>query len=380
MKALGRPGFSDSEKQMTWKLWREGSSFSEIGRVLNKAPGSVYGVLKLHGGITPIISKPKDTSLSFEEREFISRGLAVGESIRAIARQLQRSPSTVSREVNRNGGQLKYRAIAADNASILRRRRPKAHKLESKRLNRLVVKKLNLDWSPEQISGWLRRKYTDKKMNISHETIYRALFIQSKGLFKRELLGKLRSDRKMRHSRMHSGKGREWSVVDGVPIQARPPSVEDRAIPGHWEGDLISGSNNTHIATLVERKSRFTLLVKVEGKDTNSVITGILREVKNLPDILWESITWDRGGEMADHKRLTLERNIDVYICNPQSPWQRGTNENTNRLLCQYLPKKADLSRYTQADLNSIAKKLNQRPRKTLCYKTPSDVLLDVLR
>lgn len=381
MARTGRPGFSVQEKATTWQLWREGVSFSEIGRVLNKAPGSVFGVLKLYGGITPVPRIAKAISLSVEEREVISRGLASGKSIRSISRALSRSPSTVCREVNGNGGRSKYRALKAEESALERRKRPKSHKLESKRLNRIVVSKLNSDWSPEQISGWLRMKYpTIDKMKVSHETIYRSLFIQSKGLFKRELLDKLRSERRMRHSRKHSGKGVDRSVVDGVSIHERPASVEDRAIPGHWEGDLISGSSNTHIATLVERKSRFTVLAKVEGKDTDSVITGIVREISNLPEVLWDSITWDRGGEMADHKRLKLEKDIDVYICDPRSPWQRGTNENTNRLLRQYLPKKTDLSLYTQKDLNLIAKKLNQRPRKTLEYQTPANVLFEVLR
>lgn len=381
MARTGRPGFSAQEKATTWKLWRHGVSFSEIGRRLNKAPGSIFGVLKLHGGITPPSRAAKPISLGMEERELISRGLASGDSIRSIAKSLSRSPSTVSREVNRNGGVNKYRAIKAEEVSIQRRKRPKKHKLEDKNLNRTVTNKLKLDWSPQQISGWLRVIYgNNEQMNISHESIYRALYIQSKGLFKCEILSHLRAQKKMRHSRNHSGKGREWSIVDGVSISERPASADDRAIPGHWEGDLISGSSNTHIATLVERKSRYTILVKVSGKDTNSVIEGILREVDQLPQSLWDSITWDRGGEMADHKRLKLEKDIDVYICDPQSPWQRGTNENTNGLLRQYLPKKTDLSTYTQTDLNRIAKNLNQRPRKTLGYKTPVDIICEVLR
>ena len=381
MSKSGRHGFSDKEKILIWQLWGKGTSFSAIGRELNKEAGSIYGVLKIHGGITPITRRAKEIGLHAEEREIISRGLAAGESMRAIARQLNRSPSTISREINRNNGRSGYRALNAEKASIVCRTRPKKHKLEFVRLRKLVSNKLSEDWSPEQISGWLSQKYPDNNtMNISHETIYRALFIQSKGLLKSELLAQLRSERKMRHSRTHTGKGREWSVVEGVSIRERPASIEDRAIPGHWEGDLISGSLNTHIATLVERKSRYTIMAKVEGKDTHSVISGILREISQLPATLWESLTWDRGGEMADHKRLKLEKNIDVYICDPQSPWQRGTNENTNRLLRQYLPKKTDLSQHTQKDLNAIAKKLNQRPRKTLGYQCPTDVLLEVLR
>jgi len=380
MAQRGRLGFSDNEKYITWKLWRQGASFSKIARTLNKEAGSVYGVLKLHGGISPRIKAAAKDQLQLSERETISRGLAAGQSIRSIARELNRSPSTISREVNRNGGSKCYRALKAESRSEAQRRRPKQHKLERKSLKRLVTIKLEKDWSPQQISGWLKQKYRqDERMCISHETIYRALFIQSKGLLKRELLAQLRSKRTMRHARNHSNKGREWGVVDGISISQRPAEVEDRAVPGHWEGDLISGSGNTHIATLVERKSRYTIMAKVAGKDTQSVITGILREVAQLPTCLWESITWDRGGEMADHKRLTIEKDIDVYICDPQSPWQRGTNENTNRLLRQYLPKKTDLSLHSQADLNRIAKKLNERPRKTLEYSTPADVLLSML-
>lgn len=380
MAQRGRPGFSETEKRKTWELWRKGASFSEIARTLNKEPGSVYGVLKLHGGITPRPPAASKNQLQLTERETISRGLASGQSIRSIALELNRSPSTISREVNRNGGPKCYRALKAESRSELQRKRPKKHKLERKSLKRLVINMLKKDWSPQQIAGWLQKKYPrDERMRISHETIYRALFIQSKGLLKRELLDQLRSKRTMRHARNHSNKGREWHVVDGVSISERPADVEDRAIPGHWEGDLISGSNNTHVATLVERKSRYTILAKVEGKDTASVIEGILREIIQLPLHLWDSITWDRGGEMADHKRLTIEKNINVYICDPQSPWQRGTNENTNRLLRQYLPKKADLSLHSQADLNRIAKKLNERPRKTLDYSTPADILSGML-
>ena len=381
MAQRGRPGFNDSEKRKIWELWRKGASFSEIARALNKEPGSIYGVLKRHGGSTPRTTAASKNQLRLAEREVISRGLASGQSIRSIALELNRSPSTVSREVNRNGGSKCYRALKAESRSELQRKRPKKHKLERRSLRRLVINKLKKDWSPQQIAGWLQKKYPrDERMRISHETIYRALFIQSKGLLKQELLGQLRSKRTMRHARNHSNKGREWSVIDGVSISERPAEVEDRAIPGHWEGDLISGSKNTHIATLVERKSRYTILAKVDGKDTKSVIDGILREVIQLPLHLWESITWDRGGEMADHKRLTIEKDIDVYICDPQSPWQRGTNENTNRLLRQYLPKKTDLSLHSQTDLNRIAKKLNERPRKTLDYATPADILSKMLQ
>jgi IS30 family transposase len=292
--------------------------------------------------------------------------------------ELGRAPSTVSREVTRNGGRSKYRAAEAEDAAWDKARRPKACKLaQNRRLQRIVAKKLSEDWSPEQISGWLEQTYPDdESLRVSHETIYRTLFVQARGVLKKELIKHLRSRRVMRQARRATTKGQpRGRIIDAVSISERPASVEDRAVPGHWEGDLITGSKNTHIATLVERHSRFTMLVKVDGKDTETVVSALIKQVQHLPDELMLSLTWDRGMEMAQHKRFTVATDIQVFFCDPQSPWQRGTNENTNRLLRQYFPKGTDLSVYSQADLNKVALRLNTRPRKTLAFCTPADKL-----
>jgi len=311
------------------------------------------------------------------EREEISRGLAAGRSMRAIAGGLHRSPSTVSREIARHGGRTGYRAAEADATAWHGARRPKRCRLARyPRLQRLVAEKLRLEWSPEQIAGWLARTFPqDETLRVSHETIYRSLFVQTRGVLKRELRTHLRSHRVMRHAKNATTKGPRGQIIDAVSIRERPAEVEDRAVPGHWEGDLIAGSKNTHIATLVERQSRFTLLVKVAGKDSQTVVSALTHQVKHLPATLRQSLTWDRGMELAQHKRFTLDTNFRVYFCDPRSPWQRGTNENTNRLLRQYFPKGTDLSIYTQADLNAVALRLNQRPRKTLGFQTPADKL-----
>ena len=293
---------------------------------------------------------------------------------------INRAPSTVSREIARNGGRTRYRAAKADEAAWDHSRRPKSCKLATnEQLRTLVAQKLRLDWSPEQISGWLTLQYPhDDRMRISHESIYRSLFIQARGVLKKELMAHLRSHRVMRRSKQSTTKGQpRGRIVGGVSISDRPAEVDDRAVPGHWEGDLISGSNNSHIATLVERQSRFTMLVKVAGKDTGSVVSALIREVRSLPEELRRSLTWDRGTELASHKLFTMSTDVEVYFCDPQSPWQRGTNENTNRLLRQYFPKGTNLSGYSQSELNDIAQKLNQRPRKTLKYRTPGEVLRD---
>jgi len=296
--------------------------------------------------------------------------------MRAIALSIGRAASTVSREIARNGGVEKYRATVADEAAWERARRPKRCRLAiASRLRRVVSTKLRLKWSPEQISGWLKQEYPhDEDMHISHETIYRTLFIQARGALKRELQTHLRTRRKMRRSQKATTRGQpRGQIIDAVSIRERPAEIEDRAVPGHWEGDMISGSNNTHIATLVERQSRFTMLVKLGGKDTETVVTALIKQVRHLPSELRKSLTWDRGMEMARHKEFSVATDFDVYFCDPQSPWQRGTNENTNRLLRQYFPKKTDLSPYSQADLNRVALQLNQRPRKTLDFASPAE-------
>lgn len=376
-------GLSVPQKRDLWNRWRKGQSLSEIGRALGKHAGSISGVLAIYGGISPPNRTRSSRALSLSEREEISRGLSAGFSLRHIAASIDRSVSTVSREIERNGGRETYRANKADKRAWDQAKRPKQCLLaENQALQQLVAEKLKLDWSPEQISGWLERQYRgDSLMRISHETIYRSLFIQARGVLKKELVKHLRSRRGMRRSKHSTTEAvvPKTSIVDAVSIRERPPEVEDRAIPGHWEGDLISGSKNSHMATLVERQSRFTMLVQIDGKDTESVISALCREVNKLPLELKKTLTWDRGGELGGHKKFTLATNVQVYFCDPQSPWQRGTNENTNRLLRQYFPKGTNLSGWTQDQLDEIALRLNQRPRKTLRYLSPAEKLNEIV-
>lgn len=378
MARMGRPGLSNTQKRELWDHWKAGLSISEIARSLEKNPGSIYGVLAGNGGFIPAVRTRSRHALTLAEREEISRGIAVGASFRRIALDTGRSASTISREVDRHGGREAYRAADADERAQELARRPKrCHLANHPRLRRLVAGRLALKWSPEQISGWLKQRYPDQSaMRVSHETIYRSLFIQARGVLKKELTAHLRTHRRMRRSKQASTAGQpRGQIIDAVSISERPAEVEDRAVPGHWEGDLITGTNNTHIATLVERHSRFTLLVKVAGKDTTSVVTALSRQVRKLPIELRKSLTWDRGGEMASHKNFTVATDVKVYFCDPRSPWQRGTNENTNRLLRQYFPDGTDLSKHSQGDLNKVARRLNQRPRKTLGFGTPADKL-----
>lgn len=378
MARLGRPGMTDTQKDEIWRRWRKGESLSDIGRVVGKFPASIFGLLRLHGGLTPPARQRAARALTLADREEISRGLAAGSSLRQIARALHRAPSTISREVSRNIDQQSYRASRADERAWDRARRPKLCRLAlNGRLRCIVASKLALDWSPEQIAGWLKLTYwDDESLQVSHETIYRSLFIQTRGVLKKELQKHLRTQRVFRQSRYSNIRGlRRGHIIDGVSIAHRAPEVADRAVPGHWEGDLIAGRGNTHIATLVERHSRFTMLVKVTGKDTKTVVTALSTHVRKLPDQLRQSLTWDRGMELADHKTFTLATDTQVYFCDPRSPWQRGTNENTNRLLRQYFPKGTDLSAHSQTQLNRVAHKLNQRPRKILGYATPAEQL-----
>jgi IS30 family transposase len=315
-------------------------------------------------------------ALSLREREEISRGIVAGHSLRTIAQALGRSPSTVSREVHRNGGRCEYRASTADQAAWERALRPKRCKLvENRALARIVATKLKRWWSPEQIAGWLKRHYPeDENGQVSHETIYRSLFIQARGALKKELLGHLRSRRAMRQSRHKTLKGEGLGqITNTVSIRERPASVEDRAVPGHWEGDLIFGSKNSQIATLVERHTRYVLLAKVDGKDTETVINALIKQAHKLPSELYKSLTWDRGHEMADHQRFSLSTDIEVFFCDPHSPWQRGSNENTNGLLRQYFPKGTDLSVHSQGKLSAVARQLNERPRETLEFESPAE-------
>ena len=376
MKQRTRIYYTPAQRSEMWDRWQRGESMSSIGRAFNRESSSVYSVLSPTGGIRPPPRKRSRLALTLSEREEISRGMALQLSLRAIAAQLERSPSTISREINRNGGTDAYRATQADQAAWDRAHRPKQCKLAGHPvLKRMVASKLKHHWSPKQIAGWLKRTYPfEAHKQVSHETIYRSLFIQARGVLKKELQLYLRSQRAIRRAKQHSIKSEGLGkITNAVSIRERPASVEDRAVPGHWEGDLISGSNNSHIATLVERHTRYVMLVRVKGKDTETVISALIKHAYKLPTELYKSLTWDRGKEMADHQRFTLATNVDVYFCDPQSPWQRGSNENTNRLLRQYFPKGTDLSVHSQATLNKVARELNERPRETLKFETPAE-------
>ncbi len=376
MKQRYRRGFSTLEKTALWDRWQRGESLKAIGRAFGKPSSSIYFQLAPYGGIRPAPRRRSRLALSLSEREEISRGIVAERSIRSMALLLDRSPSTVSREVRRNGGYDQYRATLADERAWARARRPKRCKLaKHPLLCRAVSWKLRLNWSPEQIAGWLKRAYPgDGAYQVSHETIYRSLFVQARGVLKKELLQHLRSKRTIRRSKQATQKGgAHGQITDMISIRERPASVEDRAVPGHWEGDLITGSKNSHIATLVERHTRYVMLVKVANKETRTVVSALIKQVKKLPTELYKSLTWDRGKELAAHKQFTLATDIDVYFCDPQSPWQRGSNENTNGLLRQYFPKGTDLSVYSQTQLNKVARQLNERPRKTLAFETPAE-------
>ena len=376
MERRYRRGFSTAEKTELWDRWQRGESMRSIGRVFGKPSSSIYFQLAPYGGIRPAPRRRSRLALTLSEREEISRGIVARRSIRFMASLLGRSPSTVSREVCRNGGYDRYRAAVADEQAWIRTRRPKRCKLaNSPWLRQAVSRKLGLNWSPEQIAGWLKRTHPeDGSYQVSHETIYRSLFVQARGVLKKELLQHLRSKRTIRRSKQATQKGSDHGQIkDMISIRERPASVEDRAVPGHWEGDLLSGSKNSHIATLVERHTRYVMLAKVANKETNTVVSALIKQAKKLPTELYKSLTWDRGKELAAHKQFTLATDIDVYFCDPQSPWQRGSNENTNGLLRQYFPKGTDLSVSSQADLNRVARQLNERPRKTLEFETPAE-------
>jgi IS30 family transposase len=373
-----RVRLSVEQRVDVWRRWKAGESLHAIGRALGKQHHVIHLLLLRHGGIAPSARRRSPRALSLAEREDVSRGIASGCSIRAIAQQVRRAPSTVSREVARHGGRAQYRASEADSHAWESALRPKPCRLSTNsRLQEIVASKLVQDWSPKQISGWLKQSYPgNESLRVSHETIYRSLFIQARGALKKELIQHLRSKRRIRRSRHSSVHGHsQGKIVDAISIRERPAEVEDRAIPGHWEGDLLRGAGNSHVITLVERSSRFVTLIKVSGKDTGTVVAALSQHVQQLPAPLRRSLTWDRGLEMAQHKSFTMATDVQVYFCDPQSPWQRGSNENTNGLLRQYLPKKADLSQFTQSDLDQIALRLNTRPRQTLGFQTPADKL-----
>ena len=376
MKQRRRIYYSQTQKDEMWDRWQRGESMHDIAKAFDRGHSSVQRIISETGGFRPSPRKRSMKALTLSERESISRGIASQLSMRQIADQLDRSPSTICREIHRNGGYAAYRATAADQAAWDRALRPKSCKLVcNQALARAVAQKLKKHWSPDQISGWLKQTYPNNEdHHVSHETIYKSLFIQARGALKKELIAYLRTNRKIRRPRAYSMKGKQVGKInDAVSIRERPASIEDRAVPGHWEGDLIEGSNNSYIATLVERHTRYVMLAKIPDKTTDTVITALIRQSKKLPQELYKSLTWDRGCEMTGHQKFTLATNIDVYLCDPQSPWQRGSNENTNGLLRQYFPKGTDLSVHTQAKLNSIARELNERPRKTLGYQTPAD-------
>ena len=368
--------YTESQRALMWERWQKGESLQQIAQLFDRNHSSIQGILAVTGGIRPAPRRRSRLALTLAEREEISRAVVAGHSMRSIAVQLGRAPSSISREIKRNGGQECYRASQAEESAWDRGRRPKTCKLAQNRaLARIVAGKLQRRWSPQQVAGWLKRTYPDDtSRQVSPETIYRSLFIQARGALKKELVEHLRRSRVMRRSRHHTQKtDKHGRITDTVSISERPASVEDRAVPGHWEGDLLFGSKNSQIATLVERRTRYAMLVKVTGKDSETVINALIKHARKLPEELYKSLTWDRGKEMAEHKRFTLATNIQVYFCDPQNPWQRGTNENTNGLLRQYFPKGTDLSDYSQAKLNAVARQLNERPRKTLNFETPAE-------
>jgi len=383
MEWTARIRFTADQKAELWERWKRGQCVADIARALGRRNKSgVYRILAQDGGIARLARRRAAGALRLEEREEISRGIATGRSIRRIARDLGRSPSTVSREIRRNGGSQGYRASWADRRAWDRALRPKPCRLAHYAPLRWgVAQKLALQWSPEQIAGWLKLQYpTDPDMQLSHETIYRSLFIQTRGVLKKELMAHLRTKRQLRQAKGGVTRSGLGQIVDTVSIRERPADAEDRAVPGHWEGDLLCGANHSCMVTLVERASRFVMLLKVPGSDTATVVGALTRHIGRLPAELRRSLTWDRGKEMAAHKAFTVATDVQVYFCDPRSPWQRGSNENTNGLLRQYFPKGTDLSSISQAHLNKIALRLNQRPRKTLGFESPADRLNAVLQ
>ena len=371
-------GFSAEARRELWRRWKEGEALSDIARALGKRAGSIHAVLRVRGGFAPADQVRAERAMGLEDREEISRGLALGYSYVRIARALGRAVSTISREVGRNGGRTLYRASEADALCWRRAARPKRCVLARRpELAMVVAEKLEDHWAPQQIAGWLKAEYpADRTMRVSHETIYKSLFIQARGVLRKELLAGLRSHRVMRRGRPPTRKRQlRGQIVDAVSIRERPAEVEDRAVPGHWEGDLVSGKGNTHIATLVERHSRYVVLAKLESRQSEEVVAALIEQVRTLPAGLMASLTWDRGKEMAQHKRFSIATDAAVYFCDPHSPWQRGSNENTNRLLRQYFPKGTDLSVHSQEHLDAVANQLNRRPRMTLAFKTPAAIL-----
>jgi transposase, IS30 family len=375
------------QKAELWRRWAAGEPVREIATAIGCSEGTVRDVVRRAGGIVPLAFRgpPRPRSplrLRPAEREEISRGLRAGEPVRRIADRLGRAPSTVSREVSRNGGRERYRAVRAGVAARARARRPKVARLaRDPRLRAEVERLLLRRWSPAQIAHRLRLEHPDdRELRVSHETIYQALFVQGRGALRRELAACLRTGRARRRAQVPAGEDR-GRMAGMVLISERPAEVADRAVPGHWEGDLLVGKGGrSAIATLVERRTRYVLLAALPaGRSAPAVRDALVERVVTLPALLRRSLTWDRGHEMAEHLRFTVDTGVAVYFCDPHSPWQRGTNENTNGLLRQYLPRGVDLAPFTQAALDAIAAELNARPRQTLGWMTPSEALAVVV-
>ncbi len=375
--------FTEAEVAEVWDRRAAGELTRLIARRLGRNGSSIRRLFEDAGGVRPAVRRRAERHLSLVEREEISRGMAAGESLRSIAGRLGRAASTVSREVARNGGRGRYRAHRADRAAWERARRPKLCKLAAnQRLRELVTGRLEDRWSPQQISGWLVRTYPDdEEMRVSHETIYLTLFIQARGGLKRELTQHLRTRRANRRPRVKQPSSGKGKIVDKVMISQRPAEAEDRAVPGHWEGDLLMGKRQTAIGTLVERWSRYVMLFPLpDGNTAEAVRVALGETIQRLPEQLWQSLTWDQGKEMAQHAQFSIDTGVQVYFCDPRSPWQRGSNENTNGLLRQYFPKGTDMSALTQDDLDEAARSLNGRPRQTLGWMTPSQKLAEALQ
>lgn len=371
--------FTADEKELVFDLWKSGAGFSDIGRVLEAKPGSIFTILRELGGIRPGTRTRNQCHLTLEEREEIRAGLSAKKSIRTIAQTLNRAPSTISREVNRNRGRRWYKAVDADRRASRFAKRPKQCLLEKNpELKKIVIEKLRLKWSPEQISGWLKVSMSRRKsMQISYETIYKTLYVRSKKVIEHSVMQHLRRAHRMRHGKRHSRAGDRGTIniVNGLSIRCRSKNIDNRKSMGHWEGDLVTGSGNTHSATLVDRKTRFTYILKLAGKDAASVNNALIKVFSEMPTRMKQSLTWGRGMELAKHAEFTKSIGIPVYFCDPQSPWQRGTNENTNGLIRQYFPKKTCLDQHSQTRLNDVANQLNERPRKTLKFKTPKQMI-----
>ena len=363
-----------------WEAWKQGHSVQAVASMLDVSVRTVKKTVYGQQGFGRECRR-NARALTELEREQISQGIARGLSLRAIARELGRSPSSVSREVERNGGRDEYRACRAEKRAWRCAKRPKQTKLATnRRLRYHVENKLRHWWSPVQIHQWLRITFgDDPTMSVSHETIYKSLFVQARGELKKELAAFLRTGRDRRTPR-REGTPNTSSIVDGISISQRPAEVADRAVPGHWEGDLLMGGVSSQMITLVERSTRYCMLIKVASRNTKDVTEAIRKHMVRLPEHLRKSLTWDQGSELSAHKQFSVESNIPVYFADPKSPWQRGTNENTNGLLRQWFPKGVDVSKYTQAQLDKYAHRLNGRPRQTLKWKNPAQAFNDLLR